>query len=403
MWYLTDRLGTVRDLADADGAIVNHIGYDSFGAVLSQTNAALGDRFLFTGREFDDTLGLYYYRARWYDPLLGRFLSQDPIGFAGGQTNLYAYVGNSPLMYTDPTGLLAAPEYSVTQSVRQGLRRFIEHWIECMFISILTHSVIGVVAEVFGTSYEPTAFDLGLDAALCAVFSIGPARAAARAGRPPTAGGGRPTSLRDHLRMFLRDEAGTMPLSPQARQAMLAERRALLQGGRASSTSVSRSVASSPQARANYDAIFRPSSTPNGPMSRTTSMVRTGGQPEVIMRPMSGATPIPGSRQTGIDRAWALETELVQRTGAGTAPWTPAEITRIQAGATYGDLGVTGHHINRVADYPAWAGDPRNIAFLRQGSGQTHMTIGHPGGTRAPQPEGYLIDRQAMLDLLTGS
>jgi len=47
---------------------------------------------------------------------------------------------------------------------------------------------------------------------------------------------------------------------------------------------------------------------------------------------------------------------------------------------------------------PAWQGDPRNIAFLRQGSGQSHMTMGHPGGTRAPQPSGDLIDRQAMLE-----
>ena len=48
--------------------------------------------------------GLYYVRARWYDPHLGRFVSEDPIGLAGG-LNVYAYVGNSPLNGTDPSGL----------------------------------------------------------------------------------------------------------------------------------------------------------------------------------------------------------------------------------------------------------------------------------------------------------
>jgi hypothetical protein len=128
-------------------------------------------------------------------------------------------------------------------------------------------------------------------------------------------------------------------------------------------------------------------------------MVRAG-DPPVILTPMAGKTPVAGGRQSAIDRAWALEVELVLRTGKGTAPWTDAEIAKIKAGETYGDLGYTGHHINKVADYRAWQGDPRNIAFLKQGPGESHMAKGHPGGTRAPQPEAYLIDRQAMLNLL---
>jgi hypothetical protein len=95
---------------------------------------------------------------------------------------------------------------------------------------------------------------------------------------------------------------------------------------------------------------------------------------------------------------WRQEVELVNKTGKGTAPWTAEEIAQIKAGKDYKDLGYTGHHINKVADFPAWQGDPRNIAFLKQGSGEGHMVVGHPGGTRAPQPTGNLIDRQAMLD-----
>ncbi len=60
--------------------------------------------FRYTGREYDAESGLYYYRARYYDPALGRFLSEDPIGLEGG-INPYAYVGNDPVNNRDPSGL----------------------------------------------------------------------------------------------------------------------------------------------------------------------------------------------------------------------------------------------------------------------------------------------------------
>src|SRR5262249_6041282 len=110
-WYLADREGSVRDVTDGAGsAVVNHIEYSSFGQVLSESNAAAGDRFLYTGREYEAELGLYYYRARFYDPSSGRFLSQDPLGLESGSANLYRYAENSPLDYTDPSGLAAASE-----------------------------------------------------------------------------------------------------------------------------------------------------------------------------------------------------------------------------------------------------------------------------------------------------
>ena len=86
MWPLTDHLGTVRDLADSTGTVVNHIRYDSFGNVTGETNTAVDHLFGFTGREHDDESGLAYFRARYYDPVIGRFISEDPIGFAGGCT-----------------------------------------------------------------------------------------------------------------------------------------------------------------------------------------------------------------------------------------------------------------------------------------------------------------------------
>jgi RHS repeat-associated protein len=105
-WMLTDHLGTVRDLVNNNGGVVNHFTYDSFGKVLSSTPGGVDTRYKFTGREFDGETGLYYYRARYFDANIGRFIGQDPIGFSAGDSNLYRYVGNSPMSATDPSGMV---------------------------------------------------------------------------------------------------------------------------------------------------------------------------------------------------------------------------------------------------------------------------------------------------------
>ncbi len=95
-WYLTDKLGSVRDLVSSSGTELDHIVYDSFGNIVSESNAANGDRFKFTGQEYDSITGQYYYRARYYNPATGRFDIQDPKGFSAHDPNLYRYVGNNP-------------------------------------------------------------------------------------------------------------------------------------------------------------------------------------------------------------------------------------------------------------------------------------------------------------------
>lgn len=104
--YLTDALGSTVALADAAGAVRTAYGYDPYG-VVQVSGAANDNPFQYTGRENDGT-GLYYYRARYYRPDWGRFVSEDPIGLAGG-INLYAYAGNNPVQFKDPTGLYADP------------------------------------------------------------------------------------------------------------------------------------------------------------------------------------------------------------------------------------------------------------------------------------------------------
>ncbi len=68
--------------------------YDAFGNNIAETDAAISHMYGYTGREFDKETGLQYNRARYYDPGLGRWMSKDPIGFSGGDTNLYRMTGN---------------------------------------------------------------------------------------------------------------------------------------------------------------------------------------------------------------------------------------------------------------------------------------------------------------------
>jgi RHS repeat-associated protein len=106
-WHLADHLGTVRDLVNTSGTGIDHILYSTYGKVTAETQSSNGDRFKYTGREYDSESAQYYYRARVYDAAIGRFSSQDPIGFAGGDSNLYRYVENAPTLAADPSGLYA--------------------------------------------------------------------------------------------------------------------------------------------------------------------------------------------------------------------------------------------------------------------------------------------------------
>jgi RHS repeat-associated protein len=77
--------------------------YDSYGNLTA--NGTITNPYQYTGRENDPETGLDYYRARYYDPTVGRFISEDPSGFNGSGTNFYWYVRNSPTLLVDPSGL----------------------------------------------------------------------------------------------------------------------------------------------------------------------------------------------------------------------------------------------------------------------------------------------------------
>jgi RHS repeat-associated protein len=105
-YYSADGLGSVVALTKSNGSAVNtYFGYNTFGGMPAPTET-VANPFRFTGREWDSETGLYYYRARYYDPLWGRFLSEDPLRSRSGP-NFYNYVHNRPTILRDPTGRFA--------------------------------------------------------------------------------------------------------------------------------------------------------------------------------------------------------------------------------------------------------------------------------------------------------
>ena len=110
-WYLPDRLGTVRDLINNSGSIIDHIDFSAFGTVLDQSDPSEGDRMMgFAGMELDPVTGMNLAVYRTQDPGTGRWTSQDPLGFAGGDVNLHRYAGNNSPNAADPLGLCPQDE-----------------------------------------------------------------------------------------------------------------------------------------------------------------------------------------------------------------------------------------------------------------------------------------------------
>ena len=106
-WPLTDNLGTVRDIVDSSGAVIDHLVYNSFGQVAYESAPTVHHLEGYTGSIYDHDTGMLNDWRRWYDPAVGRWLSEDPMGFAAGDANLSRYVGNDATNSIDPTGLQA--------------------------------------------------------------------------------------------------------------------------------------------------------------------------------------------------------------------------------------------------------------------------------------------------------
>jgi RHS repeat-associated protein len=137
-YYQADGLGSLTSLSNTSGALANTYVYDSFGNLTASTGS-LTNSFRYTGREFDTETGLYYYRARYYDPQPGRFLSEDPAYFRSGP-NFYAYSLNNPINLRDPSGKTAA---AVAVPVAEGVGTLV-----CFGSGVCETIIIGTAAVV---------------------------------------------------------------------------------------------------------------------------------------------------------------------------------------------------------------------------------------------------------------
>jgi len=109
-YYHYDGLGSVVALSDSNGDTVQTYEYSVYGQVAAEDPNFLTNPYMFTGRRFDIETGLYYYRARYYNPYVGRFLQTDPVGYGAG-INWYLYCRNNPVGLVDPSGLWASFEF----------------------------------------------------------------------------------------------------------------------------------------------------------------------------------------------------------------------------------------------------------------------------------------------------
>ena len=104
--YNFDAIGSTIAMTDDSGQIVNAYAYTPFGRITNKQET-IAQPFTFVGQHgvMTEPNGFYYMRARYYDPQTGRFISQDPLGFDGGDVNLYIYAANNPVLLIDPNGL----------------------------------------------------------------------------------------------------------------------------------------------------------------------------------------------------------------------------------------------------------------------------------------------------------
>jgi RHS repeat-associated protein len=131
-YYQADGLGSITSLSSGAGSLTQTYTFDSFGKQTA-SSGSLTNPFQYTARESDPETGLYYYRARYYDPSVGRFLNEDPRGFVEGM-DFYIYVDDDPLRFIDPFGMAPGDKYKTRRQA--GVQAI----VDILDKSICTHT-----------------------------------------------------------------------------------------------------------------------------------------------------------------------------------------------------------------------------------------------------------------------
>lgn len=153
--FLKDALGSITDITDDSGNVIQRYSYSSFGKILKVVNLSgvefetppITTHYAFTNREWDDEIGVYYYRARYYDPDSGRFIQEDPIisklSYPLSVISKYVYALNSPARYPDPSG----------QSVWNVITTSVSKTVELAIIPVLAGISSYQAADASGGSF----------------------------------------------------------------------------------------------------------------------------------------------------------------------------------------------------------------------------------------------------------
>jgi len=138
-------------MTDAAQAVINQYRYDPFGNIINQSET-VSNPFTFVGQYgvMTEPNGFYYMRARYYDPQVGRFISEDPIGFDGGDVNLYGYAGNNPIMGVDPWGRCQQSSWLNTSINMANVYIKIENFLSPYIVGATMVGAGGVVTVVGG-------------------------------------------------------------------------------------------------------------------------------------------------------------------------------------------------------------------------------------------------------------
>jgi RHS repeat-associated protein len=157
-FYQYDGRGTVRMLTNAAGAVTDAYEYDAFGNLIAQTGST-PNAYLYRGERYDSDLGLYYLRARWYNPVTGRFMSRDPYEgsiYDPASLHRYNYARANPVNYIDPSGRSNLTEYALDLSLNTiataGVVTSLGFSVKCAYFTVA--SSVHLVGETLGQQVD---------------------------------------------------------------------------------------------------------------------------------------------------------------------------------------------------------------------------------------------------------